>query len=89
MARKRVDGIKTFTVVVRFDDARAIRKLESRLWRYGKIQSSIYAREEDEWGRPFIKIAMYSLDVPRSKLSLIRHSLSKLEQQNGFEILYP
>jgi len=85
----KVETTKTIAVVVKFEDVREIRKLESRLWHYGKIRNSYYVREEDEWGRPFIKIGVYSLEVPSSQVSIVKHCLSKLEQRNSLKILHP
>jgi len=89
IAEVKAETTKTIAVVVKFEDAREIRKLESRLWHYGKIRNSYYIREEDEWGRPFIKIGVYSLEVPRSRISIVKHCLSKLEQNNSLKILHP
>ena len=88
-AELKVKTTKTIAVVVKFEDVREIRKLESRLWRYGKIRNSYYFREEDEWGRPFIKIGVYSLEVPSSQVTIVKQCLSKLEQKNSLKILHP
>ena len=88
MARRKEKDKKTFAVLVHIEDAREIRKLESRLWRYGEILTNVYVREEDEWGRMYVKSAVYVLRVPQSKLSHVKHSLTKLGQQNGFTVLF-
>ena len=73
---------------MRLRDAREIRRLESRLWRYGAILANLYMREEDEWGRLHVTAAAYVLRVERNKLSLVKHSLTKLAQQNHLTIMF-
>jgi len=85
---RKIDDKTDFSFAVKLEDSREIRKLEARLWRYGQIVTNQYVRVEDRWGRMTVRGALYVLKVPRSQIAIIKHSLTKLSQRNGFTVFF-
>lgn len=88
MARRRVDKKVKYPVLVLFDDAREIRKIEARLWRYGEIHSNFYVRDYDDRGRLRVTAVFYVLHVSLSRLRETKIGLTMLGQENKVKVLH-
>lgn len=69
-----------FIVNVETPHSRALRRVETAIWKHGSILAEIYTRARDEKGRYTIRRAIYVVLTPDPRR--LRITLTQLEKQS-------